>query len=141
MTKNTSVSALSAKGKGKPGFSYEEIPTGEKLPGSSDRDLGAIWGLTPGRANPKGRTTRHGSRSQTIPGGLESAQEERDSQIDSADTARLDQSGKPDSDRQRGDLDQPVGTGSDRSEAMGRDHPERADRDQKRDGYPNLHPP
>src|SRR5882762_10336322 len=134
MTKNTSVSALSTKGKGKPGFSYEEIPTGEKLPGSSDRDLGAIWGLTPGRANPDRRTTRHGSRSQTIPGGLESAQKEHDGQLDGTDTACLDPSGKPDSDRQRGDLDQLVRTGSDRSEAKGHDQSDNMDSDQKRGG-------
>ena len=76
-SKSISVSALNAKTKSKPGFRYEEVSANEKLPGSSDRDLGRQWGLAPERVNQSGRTTRQGSRSQPIPGGLDSAQEER----------------------------------------------------------------
>ena len=110
----------------RPGFDLRPIPDDEVVPGQSEKDLGQQWGAQ-GKGGP--RATRRGARTQNIPGGLETAQDELESEPRSLDQPdmggdrpegysldqteevgdrrdSLDQSSKEGSDRQSRSLDQ-----------------------------------
>ena len=84
-------------------FVYQEIPNNEKAPGTTEKELGARWGLDEGTSEQRGRTTRARVQAQTIPGDLQGVQPEETS---------LDQPESSGGDRQR--LDQPANAGGDR---------------------------
>ena len=107
MTNQSTGRASKEEKKLKPGFYYEEVHPSEKAPGASDKELGARWGA--GKSDGKGRVTRKGSQTQTIPGTLETAQDEQEGH---PEEASLDQPGTPGGDRQS--LDQPLLEGGDR---------------------------
>ena len=76
MTNNATSERATETGKKKPGFFSQEVPNSEANPGVSEKELGMCWGTNQGESGRKGRTTRKGIHPQSIPGGLEPAQEE-----------------------------------------------------------------
>ena len=76
MSNATSEQMQKTKLKGKPGFNLKEIITGEKALGSSEKNLGACWGVNPSKLNPAGRTTQRSVQSQSVTGTIEPTQEE-----------------------------------------------------------------
>ena len=115
---------MRAEKKGRPGFTIQPVPANENALGMSVRALGAHWGLDPSKVNPLGQTTRKVVQPQSIPGGLEPAQDKReahpkDSGLDHPDRSGGDwhgddpgQLGEPSGDWSRS-LDQPERTGGD----------------------------
>ena len=115
---------MRAEKKGRPGFTIQPVPANENAPGTLVRALSARWGLDPSKVNPLGRTTRKVVRPQSILGGLEPAQDEREAQPEDSGLDHPDRSGgdrrgddpgqlgEPSGDRSRS-LDQPERTGGD----------------------------
>ena len=124
MTNNTNSERATEAGKKKPGFFYQEVPNSEANPGVSDKELGMRWGTNQGESGQKGRTTRKGTRSQSIPGGLEPAQEEQGVQ---PENSSLDQ--PVDTGGDRHNLDQPATADDDRLSGDGLDQSGRPDSD------------
>lgn len=142
MTDNISSERALEKGKKTAkNYYYQEVPENEKRAGTSERDLGARWGLGAGESGNGGRVTRKGSRVPQIPGGLVSVQEEHESppgeiSLDlpdslGGDRRSLDQPETSGGDRR--DLDQPTPVGGDRSEEQGLDQSEKSDGDRPDD--------
>ena len=115
------------------GYYYKEVPANERAPGASEKELGARWGRDSGKADEEGQVTRRGSRTQKVPGALDSAQDKQESRLDegldqpddsSGDRRDLDQPTQLGDDRiGRTSLDQPDDTGGDRHEALSSEDP------------------
>jgi hypothetical protein len=118
--------------KGKPGCYYEQVPPSKDTQGASERELGTRWGRDTGKSDGEGRVTRKGSQTQTIPGTLDTAQEEQEGRPEESsldqplsgggDRPNLDQSAPADDDRLNSEgLDQPENSGVDRPEGRSPD--------------------
>ena len=104
-------------------YDLEVVPKNEKLRGTSDKDLGAAWGLPQGESKEVGRVTRGGTQTQSVPGGPEATQE-----------TSLDQPVETGSDRQ--DLDQLAEASGDRLNTTGLDQSGSPDGDRPKEPEP-----
>jgi len=57
MTNNSRERAPLDSKRKKQGFVYQEVPNNEKAPGTTEKELGARWGLDEGASEQRGRAT------------------------------------------------------------------------------------
>jgi len=105
----------------KPGFVYQEVPSDEATPGTTEKDLGACWGLeNSGKlVVAQGPATRARAQAQVVPGDLQDHPE--DESLDQPDISggdrqlilSLDQSVRADGERQTRGRDQSGGPDGD----------------------------